>query len=591
MRARLGESAQPIVAPDTPAELFGRLAEWMGSFDDALSALNDHHETVAAASLVGVIAHFCDIRAQVSTAKRLRPWMASWNTLDQSVSAAERVIMTSIETLEAVTPLEAQRLAVLLQHHLDEGASVATTLSEKIDQFAGIPSANPRCDDLIALAEAAFSATRARDLVEFEKRGAALASRITDGAVPDGLGLALALKETVANAMFDVARFDRVAAEVCRFFVADPNRLRKLATSPYWLEDSALAGQAGRDAAATVDALMAAAWNERLEARALIGFGHALVEGPGAYVLASLATFTGRRDYGIARQSDTGVLLQQLDQIGFSGWIDGLEVSIRNAHAHDDWQLRPDGMVELHPGKPGARVTSLPELLDLVIRGAESLLAIDTGLGFAAAAIGVDYTTVDWRQALDIQPADAVRLMLTMAGWVGTEATLEGDHLGVTATASRSNFSIGTIGALASVVADDITSFTLSVDVDDGTHQTLTGPAAALRWVRDAEGETAKGVAMVEFLHSVQLNGEPMAGVDLVRRWSTVPIGSALTSPLRPAIATLRRIRDPGGQNWRRRTRRLGNRRDGAHAPTFDWSGRPRTPLGGARAYRDLGAP
>jgi hypothetical protein len=305
----------------------------------------------------------------------------------------------------------------------------------------------------------------------------------------------------------------------------------------------AAATTAARDAGVVAQALARSAWNERLGIGAVLALGHGLVEGPAKAILATIAAVLMGKPYASLRDKDAGDLIKKLHSKGVGQWIEGLDEAVRNAHAHHDWRLT-DGQVELRPGKPGSRTLAVDELVDLVLSGVESLLALDAAVILATGSAGIDFSGIDWQAALSLDEENAIRLMLAAAGWVDIDVTVHDGEVRVAATAPTTAFSIGTIGALGGVLRPTTDTLHISVELSDGRRRTLEGPASLLRAMQTAEGEDEKGIAMAELLHGFRLDGQPIASRTFVRRWSTTFIIRALQSPLPEAIRVLRPVRE-----------------------------------------------
>jgi hypothetical protein len=267
------------------------------------------------------------------------------------------------------------------------------------------------------------------------------------------------------------------------------------------------------------------------------------VEGPASTILATIAAVVTGKPYARLRDDDSGNLIKKLQSAGTGPWIEGLDDAIRNAFAHQDWSLNGH-VVELRPGKAGSHSLGLQDLVDLVLRGVESLLALDAAVILAAGSVGIDFGTVDWRTALSLNDENAVRLLLAMAGWHDIDVTIQDDALRVSASAPSTAFSVGILGALAGVLRPTIESIHISVQLADGRTRSLEGLTFLVRAMQGAQTEDEKGIAMVELLHGFRLDEKPIANRAYVRRWSTALILRALQSPLGEAIKILRPVRE-----------------------------------------------
>ena len=184
------------------------------------------------------------------------------------------------------------------------------------------------------------------------------------------------------------------------------------------------------------------------------------------------------------------------------------------------------------------------ELTDRVFTGVESLLALDTAIVLAAAHTGVDFSVVDWRDALSLDDANGARLMLTMAGWQDVEAELDAGTLVVSASAPLTAFSIGTVGALGSVLGPGIERIRALVALADGRNVVLEGPTALLHDSNSGGGPGVEGIRMAELLREFTLDGQPLVSRNWIRRWSTSVLIPAIQEPPRTAMPQLRSVRE-----------------------------------------------
>ncbi len=353
------------------------------------------------------------------------------------------------------------------------------------------------------------------------------------------------MRSVAVELVLDEERFYEVAKQTFDSLMTQPDAVRRLCQHPQWLADGVTATMEARDAATAAQAVAHAAWNERLEVRAVLTLGHAIVEGPSKFVLASLLAARTGSAYERLRNEDASVLVTRFESAGQGASAIGIDKAVRNAHGHTDWRLTDDG-VEFRPGKAGSRTFAVDDLSDLVLTGVESLLALDTALMLAAAAVGTDFAELDWRKALNLNDASAARLMLAMAGWEDVLAETEDSTLVITGRAPDSAFSMATVGALTLCLGPDLDRLRLSVTIPNGRVQTLEGPVAALREFGEASGDADKGAAMVALLRSFELDREPIASQAHLRRWVAKTTLQALQAPLPTAIHLLRLVRSVG---------------------------------------------
>ncbi|MCA1696761.1 MAG: hypothetical protein LC749_19685, partial [Actinobacteria bacterium] len=196
------------------------------------------------------------------------------------------------------------------------------------------------------------------------------------------------------------------------------------------------------------------------------------------------------------------------------------------------------------PGGPGTRTLSSDELTDRVFAGVESLLALDTAVLLAPVHVGVDLSTVDWRSALGLDDVNGARLMLTMAGWQDVGAEVDGRTLVICASAPLGAFSIGTLGALGSVLESRIERIRASVALSDGRNVVLEGPTALLHDSGPDGPSGLEGIRMAELLCGFTLDGQPLVSRDWIRRWSTSVLIPAIQEPLITAMPQLKSVRD-----------------------------------------------
>jgi hypothetical protein len=104
-------------------------------------------------------------------------------------------------------------------------------------------------------------------------------------------------------------------------------------------------------------------------------------------LLATLLAIERRQPYGSERRRDINALLTRVSQWGHEGLLLGLDPKLRDADAHGAFEIDDEG-VRLTRGT--VNYLSDEELIDFVLAGTESIVAVYWGLVAALVAAGVE---------------------------------------------------------------------------------------------------------------------------------------------------------------------------------------------------------
>ena len=535
----------------TPVDVWGRLGTFLDGFLTAV--FEGLADPTADAALAANIGDLCSLRADVASTPRLRPWVETWQAVDEVLSRLNRVAVGFLTAVGAEAPLEAQRAARGAQAELDAAAEPASSLADRLDQLARLASATTPEEALVLQAEVAFDASDASTLLELDWRGAEIFERITgEHQPPAGLGLALSLLTAGSSGQFDDARLQEVASRAYAVLTRDIARLSAILASPSWTSDFNDAAIRHVDASIAQDAALRTARNQRQEIRPLIDIGHSLVETSGKRIVATLlCTRPGKRaDYEAVRDQDAGALLQRAGQDPeLRGLIEGIDRAVRIARAHETFTVEDDQVVLRAEGGHDERL-STHELLDRILAGVESLSGLVMAVICAATKAGVPLEQFDSLSKLGFDPLASIEVLLAWSGWTDVTLEREDGTLLVSGSATLSPRTLHQVAALASCLPDNVEA--LELRAKGRGWKRLRGPIEPLRRAQAADDELTKQTFYVEGYRRWEADGRPLVDVNYFRKWTAIlaaqAVEAAKSGDLRTGTRTIRALRSLAGR-------------------------------------------
>jgi hypothetical protein len=340
----------------------------------ALNAAID--DASAAPRLFELVAALVDLRDEVGASQWLRPHLPLWGTADTLIGRLTDVARHYLLACAALTPLQAQAAAETGQRALDAGADDSSNLAGRLDRWERITASDRVGDIIAALAVETYRLAGTSDLLVLEEDGAQDFEQLLGSACPTGMGFLLLFMSLHAEVILDQQRFRRIARDAHALVTQRPGQLQQLVQDDLLVEDMQDAVRRGYDAAITAQAVLAAAGNDRQAIRALLALAHELLEGPGKRQVAALLAVAGRRTYQHLRRRDAGELLQQASQQpSLAPLLDGLDIALRDAKAHEDYLIEGDELILTDRGSRRPNTESIPGLVlvDRVLTALETI--------------------------------------------------------------------------------------------------------------------------------------------------------------------------------------------------------------------------
>jgi hypothetical protein len=407
---------------------------------------------------------------------------------------------------------EATEAAGRGQAAIDRAAEALDRFNALTDAWERVDSSDPADEhsDLLAGAEAVVALSGAADMVALDQEGAKLFARITDGAVaaPSGLGLRLQLLDLAIEASMDPTRFWQTARSVYQLLVNQDAALRGLFGDPDWRADLVGLSLEVRDAGFESAAVAAAAGdNRRRLIQSALRLAARQIERAAHPILATLLAVERRQPYGRERRRDINSLLTRVSQSGHEALLLGLDPKLRDADAHGAFEIDHEG-VRLTGSRGTVNYLSDEELIDFVLAGTESIVAVYWGLVAALVAAGVDIEELEEAIAAEVADSDKIKFILLLNGWHDVEVDIADSH--VTARGQRDRESQwGLIGAVVSVVPEACETLTLIAIDENGTH-TASGTLSPFRRWSDGSDAEEKEIAFTLASMAWRIDGSPI---------------------------------------------------------------------------------
>lgn len=470
----------------------------------------------------------CSIQAT----PRYRPWLETWHTIDIIVERLLSMVEAYIEAIGAPSPDVAKRFSERGQQALDESAAAFKDLSYRLDQFLMLnETGTPKEEEGVELAawiEAACTRIGAYDLIDLENRGRTVFKRISDkDDCPLGLGSGLALTEWQVEWIMDPKRFWEMARVVYRTLLNRPEHLRELLADPAWPEDFRSAARESFEAGLEAAAIFRSPVSERMLVRAAINLGGVVVERIAKPLLAMFLAVACRRKYQKLRNYDVGQLVKEARDVSFGGLLFGLDLALRDAHAHGRYEYCPDrNGVSFTSRRREYDWLACDQLLDRVLGALESVQVLYTGLTCAAATAGYDVATLDSLLVSGLSPQVLVKIVLSMSGWTQVNIDVGQDRITVSGHTPRSLLPremIRNVCSLMPYLPEDCKWLTV-VNQHANGRQVASGPTEPWRrWAR-LNVDMEKEAAFVEAVGSWRVCGRPVLNWRVVRKWAAVRV-------------------------------------------------------------------
>jgi hypothetical protein len=526
--------ANGIDKPTTPlwtapgGTVWDELASWLEHFLAAIADVGTPG-TDDSAAVVQMTRRLAAMRASSGAVLRLRPWLAVWQTVDEILERFGQVARSYLGAISSDIPLAAQKAARTGQRAIDEAEVIATDFTTRLRRANRLSEGNDPVDTLTLLVVEARTAANAQDVFDVEAAGQAIYTRVTgsvDG--PPGLGVTLALADVLVDVALDRDRFWGLVGDVFRRLVSNPQALLAVIASPSWQADIEDATQRLFDSAVAQHAVAAAVTRDRDHVRAALTLSQDVLEGAAKRYFATLISVLQRDDYEQLRCRDSAALVHQAAQLGIGDVTGGLDERLRQARAHEDFRIECDRVVITDHGRT-VRELEFEELVDAVLKGLESTIALQVAVTCAAAHAGFDLTTLDPAKTLAISATEKVAIIAALAGWTEVEVEQEDKTIIVRGDTETRDNPLRDAAMIVPYI-DPGTDWLELVSGSEHDTTVLKGPLDPLRRFQAENKEPDKMATYVEAAVQWTLDGEPVLGVRAVDKWAAMALADALSA-------------------------------------------------------------
>lgn len=527
---------------------FDRMSEWLGKFMDAC-VLAAEADPAAESTLNELVNRLVQWEADLAASQRLRPFIWYWDALATHYRQLRCVAEHYFASLLAADPALAADHGQSAQEALDEAAASAEAVHQKIERWHELTDAGESDDPVAVLLALAAITARQRagvDILDRDPYADELFRRVTGSSnCPLDLAPGLRATEIQVEMIVDESRFWECAAIAYRRLTGRQSGgaggFGGLAALESWRGDLAEVQsellEAGFELrqAINVD-------RERTQARALIRFGHILAERCAPVLVATLLSAFRDRDYEALRHRGIGDLLSQAEDVGLEGLLYGIDRALRHGDAHGRlFEIEEEG-VRFSADRREYEFLTFDELLNRVLGGFESLVAMLVGVSCAAATVD-SASALDPLEHLDIDLGDQIRLALAMVGLEVRTVQTEGPSVRVEACTSEEGARFRVVGMIAPYL-----------DGDEELNVELTLPDSSITWEGPAEplvsfikepADIPSELAMIQVLGSWKQDGSQMlSGAQVEKGLAVIALRELAESDSHPdRIRIIRAVR------------------------------------------------
>jgi hypothetical protein len=528
------------LATDSWDRLSAFIDSFIGGLAGAAADPPDDREVLAA------VQAFRQLEADIAGVPRLRPWRGLWKAIDEVVDRLRSVADHYLASAVADLPIDAQRESRLAQAGLDKAAEPASDASRLTELWKQAEEADSREAFAKITIERAYAMTGATNLSEFDGAGDRVFHRVTGQfGCPRGIGVGLNTIAAEVEVGFDQDRFWTVAREVYEKLAMDSAWLQQLVSDPTWKEDVQSGLLSLWEAGRLQHAALAAARHDREAVRALLQYGKDLVETVGKRYAATLLAAHKTAPYTKYRDQPSGGLLVAVDQAGLGNVMTGVDRAIRTASAHDEFFVVGDEVVLMDRGLEVERLSS-GVLVDRMLAGVESAMAIGLGVFCAAIVAGIDVADISPpAESLGLETTEAASWVLAELGWTETDVAYSEGELRVRGRIDPGDVATTHAAALVPYLPDDCWEISFVAASENGESE-LRGPLDSLRRSLSTGDEDEKLLANIEVLARWSRDGRPLLLDSQRRKLLAVYALQAAANAGTPqaAIARVRRVRE-----------------------------------------------
>jgi hypothetical protein len=230
--------------------------------------------------------------------------------------------------------------------------------------------------------------------------------------------------------------------------------------------------------------------------------------------------------YERERDKDLRPLLQAARDAGLAEAVIGIDLALRDADAHGEFEIVEDG-VRFTGTRCEYDFLDDSELIDRVLAGLESACALYCGIAAALPEFGFDHDDLERLSVLKPTPNETLHLILAMNGWREVAVEREAGAIRVSGTRSVPT-SIGVAALLLPALEHDAKELILEARDEVGNH-VARGPLEPFRRSADATSPAVKHAAILETLATWTIDGKRAIAATTLRKVVALTALEALT--------------------------------------------------------------
>lgn len=537
------------VAPISSDSVWGSLSTMQGDLIDSLQtfASKGHSGVKPLENAVKRLVHF---KYSLAKTPRLRPSVEMWRTVDRIVEKEFELVETYLQVLTASNPEEATAMGERGQMVLDELASIAAELCKRLSRFDSIIQAPIEVEGsaILALSKATVEKTGAKDILELARRGSEDFRRVLQHkGIPDWIGAGLQMTVVQVEYLLDSTRFWEVLRIVFHAMMSRDTSFKQLIQNPNWLETYRTISREMYQIGLDAQAMSLVPMQRSNLVRGLINRGGEIVEPVAKTLLAMFLAVVREDDFErVLQKEDVGRLLKWARDDGFDELLFGVDLAIRDARAH--------GLYSDEPGEKRIKFTcrrredieslSDDELVDHVLGGLESVLAIHGGITVAAATLGYEIEKLDSFEALEFQPETLIKIALSLNGWMNVDVAQREKKITITGTdflEERTPDFPKLTSTLLPYIPDCIEEVELVLH-SELSSQHVTAQIEPFRRWNQAVNEDEKMLFFVEALSLLRVGENPSLPESQRRKWAAMITAQRLEEGRSQDLAFVRKI-------------------------------------------------
>lgn len=495
------------------------------------------------AGLEAAIAGFVQLRERIRRVDCRRPFLLLARTTGGIVDEIEQMLRCYLGALTANVPLRAQQLAEDAQTHINRAAAHLDAFNTRADADSDLVDTTSSA----LLIESIYANYMARTEATLEQVLAQGEQRIADLlGVPGNTeaGLQLLLFEDYAAANLDHDRFLGTIAAAHRLFITHGAELVRLtAASPELLQDYVDVQIGVFNSAWRIIHTTSTAQTDRQVIEAALDLEVELVEGAGALITRLLLLLVGHKTttYSNLKKGNATDDLRTARQHrpDLEPLLAGLDGDIRNAKAHR--QVQYAGSTVTITPRSGSRTIEVEELLDILLKGIESMLACLVALRQALADLHIHAHDENFLHDIGVSTIDLSEIALRLM--TGAETTIDVDqsNLVIDLVGDIGTWSLFSLVASLGPLLNEHDGYRLT-HTDGSTSRTVSGPTDPYRGGTPAQ-EFDKQLRCIRVALTSRLNDQPWLNRDQLRKWAAVKATDALHMPdLRQAMRQTRSL-------------------------------------------------